>query len=55
MAFAYVFKGAKLSTSGAGDKAHYKYVSQDSTIMRVLTSKDGDILSNSDRSKESEA
>ena len=44
-AFAYCFKEARLSKTGSGDIEHNKYVGQISTIMRALTSKDGDLMS----------
>ena len=43
VAFAYCFKKAKLSTMGDGDIEHNNYVGQVSTIMRALTSKDGEL------------
>ena len=45
--FAYVFQEARLSTS-TSDLEHNKYVGQISTIMRVLSSRDGDLLSQFD-------
>ena len=54
-AFAYCFKEARLSTAGGSDLEHNKYSGQVSTIMRSLTSKDGDFLSNFDKIDESEA
>ena len=44
-ALAYCFKEAILSTTGGSDLEHNKYVGQVSTIMRLLTSKDGDLSS----------
>ena len=41
--FAYVFQEARLSTSTA-DLEHNKYIGQISTIMRVVSSRDGDLL-----------
>ena len=41
-AFAYCFTQAALGTTGGGDLEDVKYVGQVSTIMRLLTSKDGD-------------
>ena len=55
MALAYCFKEAKLSMTGDGDIEHGKYVGQVSTIMRVLTSKEGDLLSHFDENAEFEA
>ena len=54
-AFVYCFREAKLSTTGGSDIEHKQYVGQVSTIMRVLTSKDGDLLSHFDKLDESEA
>ena len=45
--FAYVFKEARLSTSTT-DLENNKYVGQISSIMRVVSSRDGDILSQFD-------
>ena len=44
-AFAYCFKEAVLSTTSGGDIEHNKYVGPISTIMRAITSKDADLLS----------
>ena len=44
-AFAYCFTQATLSTTGSMDLENIKYVGQVSTIMRLLTSKDGDLSS----------
>ena len=54
-AFAYCFKEARLNTTGGPDIDHNKYLGQVSTIMRALTSKDGDLVSHSDKIDESEA
>ena len=54
-AFAYCFEKARLSTTGGSDKEHNKFVGQVSTIMRSLTSKDGDLSSHFDEIDESEA
>jgi len=43
-AFAYAFKEARLSTTSGSDLEHNKFVGQVSTILRTLTSKDGDLL-----------
>ena len=48
-AFACYFDEARLSTAGGSDIKHIKYVGQPSTIMRVLTTKDGDLLSHFDK------
>ena len=45
--FLYVFKEARLSTS-TNDLEHNKYVGQISTIMRIVSSRDGDLLSQFD-------
>ena len=44
-AFAFCFKEARLSTTGGSDIKHDKYVGQVIKIIRVLTSKDGGLLS----------
>ena len=54
-AFAYCFKEARLSTTGAGDIEHNQYCSQILTFVKALTSKDGDLLSHIDIVDESEA
>ena len=51
-AFAYCFKEARLSITSGSDLEHNKYVGQISTIMRVLTSKDSDLLSQFDNINE---
>ena len=51
-AFAYCFKEAVLSTTSGGDSEHNKYVGPISTIMRAITSKDGDLLSQFDNINE---
>ena len=48
-AFAYCFKEAKLSTTGSGDTEHNKYVGQVSTTVRILASKDGNVISHFDK------
>ena len=50
-AFAYVFQAARLSTSTTGLE-HNKYVGQISTIKRVVSSKDGNLLSHFDNINE---
>ena len=52
-AFAYCFTQATLSTTGGMDVEVNKYVGPFSTIMRLLTSKDGDLSSYSDKNGES--
>ena len=49
--FAYVFQEARLSASTT-DLEHNKYVGQISTIMRVVSSRDGDLLSDFDNINE---
>ena len=51
-AFAYCFKEARLGITSGSDLEHNKYVGQVSTIMRVLFSKDGDLLSHFDNINE---
>ena len=51
-AFAYCFKEASLGVTSSSDLEHKKYVGPISTIMRVLTSKDGDLLSQFDNINE---
>ena len=47
--FSYTFKGVILATIGGGDIEHNKFGGQVSTIMRVLTSTDGDLKSRFDK------
>ena len=47
-AFAYCFKEATPGITSGSDLEHNKYVGPISTVMRVLTSKDGDLLSQFD-------
>ena len=49
---AYCFKEARLSTTGGSDLEHKKIVGQVSTIMRLLTSKGGDLSSCFDETDE---
>ena len=51
-AFAYCFKEASLGVTTGSDLEHNKYVGPISTVMRVLTSKDGDLLSQFDNINE---
>ena len=51
-AFAYCFKEAVLSSTSGGDIEHNKYVGPISTIMRAISSKDGDLLSQFDNINE---
>ena len=53
-AFAFTFKHTRLARTGGGDIEENKYVSNVSTIMRVLMSTDGDLKSHFDESDESE-
>ena len=50
--FAYCFKEARLGVTSGSDLEHNKYVGQISTIMRVLTSNDADLLSQFDNINE---
>ena len=52
-AFAHCFTQATLSMTGGMDLEDIKYVGQVSTIMRLLTSKDGDLSSYFDKNGES--
>ena len=49
--FAYVFQEGRLSTSTT-DLEHNKYLGQISTIMRLVSSRDGDLLSQFDNINE---
>ena len=51
-AFAYCFKEARLGVTPGSDLEHNKYCGQVSTIMRVLFSKDSDLLSQFDNINE---
>ena len=51
-ALAYCFIQATLATTGGGDIEDIKFVGQVSTIMRLLTSKDGDLSSYFDKNGE---
>ena len=48
-AFAFCFKEATLALTGGSEIEQNKYVGPISTIMRVLTSKDGDLISYFDK------
>ena len=48
-AFAFCFKEARLTTSIGGDIEITKFCGQISTIMRVISNKDGDLLSQFDK------
>ena len=52
-AFAFCFKEASLTTTGGMDIEINKYVGPVSTIMRMITSKDGDLSSYFDKNGES--
>ena len=52
-AFAFCFKEATLTTTGGMEIEHNKYVGPVSTIMRLLTSEDGDLSSYFDKNGES--
>ena len=54
-AFAYCFREATLSHTGGSEIEQNKYVGPISIIMRVLTSKDGDLMSYFDKIDETEA
>ena len=43
--FAFCFSEASVATTGGMEIEHVKFLGQVSTIMRALTSKDGDLLS----------
>ena len=51
-AFAYCFKEARLAITSGSDLEHNKYVGPVSTIMKVLSSKDADLLSQFDNINE---
>ena len=53
-AFAYCFKEARLSTSVGGDIEINKFCGQISTIMRAISNKDGDLLSQFDNINEND-
>ena len=52
--FAYCFKEARLSTSIGGDIEIKKFCGQISTIMRAISNKDGDLLSQFDNINEND-
>ena len=52
--FAYCFKEARLSTSIGGDIEINKFCGQVSTIMRAISNKDGDLLSQFDKINEND-
>ena len=51
-AFAYCFKEARLATTGGSDTEINKYPGQVSPIMRILTDKDGNLMSYFQKIKE---
>ena len=53
-AFAFCFKEARLTTSIGGDIEINKFCGQISTIMRVISNKDGDLLSQFDNFNEND-
>ena len=53
-AFAFCFEDALLTTSIGGDIEINKFCGQISTVMRVISSKDGDLLSQFDNSNEND-
>ena len=52
--FAYCFKEARLTTSVGGDIEINKFCGQVSTIMRAISNKDGDLLSQFDNNNEND-
>ena len=54
-AFAYVFQEGRISTAAGVEIEHNKYLGNVSTIMRLLTQKDGDLSSYFDKINETEA
>ena len=54
IALAYLFKAALLTTTGGSDLEHNKYIGQVSRIMRLITSKDGDVSTCFDKTNENE-
>ena len=52
--FAFCFKEARLSTFIGSDIEHNKFFGQLSTIMKVISNKDGDLLSQFDNIKEND-
>ena len=53
-AYAFCFKEARLSTTIGGDIEHNKFCGQVSTIMKVISNKDGDLLSHFDNIDEND-
>ena len=52
--FAFCFKEARLSTSVGSDIEHSKFCDQESTIMKAISNKDGDLLSQIDNISEND-
>ena len=52
--FAFCFKEARLSTTISSDIEHIKFCGQISTIMKVISNKDGDLLSQFDNINEND-
>ena len=50
--FAFCFKEARLSTTIGSDIEHNNFCGQESTIMKVTSNKDGDLLSQFDNINE---
>ena len=53
-AFAYTFKGARVSATEGSDLQHKEYVGIVSTIMGMLTSRVGNLLSCFDKNNEND-
>ena len=54
-AFAFCFQEARLSTTGESDLEHDKNEGQNSTVMHLITSNDGALLSHFDKINETQA
>ena len=52
--FAFCFKEARLSNNFGSDIEHNKFCGQVSTIMKVISNKDGDLLSQFDNISEND-
>ena len=52
--FAFCFKEARLSTTLGSDNEHNKFSGQISTIMKVMSNRDGDLLSQFDNINEND-
>ena len=53
-AIAYIFQEGRISTSAGTEIEHNKNLGNVSTIMRLLTQKDGDLSTNFDKTNEAE-